>query len=202
MKLIKRSALALAILLPLSGFAQEPAKGNAPVDKSAPAVTLTESVELQGIVTAIVPKTRSITVKGAAGNEITFTAGPQVKNFKQIKLGDVVTLNYQAALALDLRKGGGRFRERIESEQAVSAPAGAKPAGGIERTLTVIADVTAVDAASGTITLRGPQRSVELAVKDKDLLRDIRVGDQIAATYREAVLVAVTVAPPPAAAMQ
>ena len=202
MKLIKRSALAVAILLPLSGFAQEPAKGNAPVDKSAPAVTLTESVELQGIVTAIVPKTRSITVKGAAGNEITFTAGPQVKNFKQIKLGDVVTLNYQAALALDLRKGGGRFRERIESEQAVSAPAGAKPAGGIERTLTVIADVTAVDAASGTITLRGPQRSVELAVKDKDLLRDIRVGDQIAATYREAVLVAVTVAPPPAAAMQ
>ena len=202
MKLIKRSALALAILLPLSGFAQESPKGNAPVDKSAPAVTLTESVELQGIVTAIIPKTRSITVKGATGNEITFTAGPQVKNFKQIKLGDVVTLNYQAALALDLRKGGGRFRERIESEQAVSAPAGAKPAGGIERTLTVIADVTAVDAASGTITLRGPQRSVELAVKDKDLLRDIRVGDQIAATYREAVLVAVTVAPPPAAAMQ
>ncbi len=202
MKLMKRSALALAILLPLSGIAQEAPKGSLPADKSAPAVIVSESVELQGIVTAIVPKTRSITVKGATGNEITFTAGPQVKNFKQVKVGDLVTIGYQAALALDLRKGGGRFRERVESEQMASAPAGAKPAGAIERTVSVIADVTAVDAAAGTITLRGPQRTVELAVKDKELLRDIRVGDQIAATYREAALVSVTVAPPPPPATQ
>ena len=57
-----------------------------------------------------------------------------------------------------------------------------------------------VDAAAGTITLRGPERSVDLVVKDKELLTDVRAGDQIAATYTEAMAVAVTPVPPPAPA--
>ena len=94
-----------------------------------------------------------------------------------------MTLNYVAALGLELKKGGGRLRERIESEQSAAAKPGEKPSGGVLRTVKVIADVMAVDAAAGSITLRGPQRSIDLLVKDKELLKDIRVGDQIAATY-------------------
>ncbi len=55
-----------------------------------------------------------------------------------------------------------------------------------------------MDAGAGTITLRGPQRSVDLVVKDREVLKDIRVGDQIAATYEEALLVSVAPATPPA----
>lgn len=196
---MKTRSLLLATLLatlPAFAVAQEPPKAVTLVEKEKGAATIAEAVELQGIVTAIDKTKRELTIKGGSGNMVTFTAGPQIKNFKQIKVGDLVTLNYMAALGLDLKKGGGRLRERIESEQAVAAKPGEKPAAGMGRTVKVIADVTAVDAAASTITLRGPQRTVDLVVKDRELLKDIRVGDQIAATYEEALLVSVTPAPP------
>ena len=129
---------------------------------------------------------------------MTVTAGPQIKNFSKIKVGDLVTLSYVAALGLELKKGGGRLRERIESEQSTAAKPGEKPSGSMSRTVKVIADVTAVDAGAGTITLRGPQRSVDLVVKDRELLKDVRVGDQIFATYEELTVLSITPTPPPA----
>ena len=198
-----RSLLLAALLgaLPFLAQAQNAPMSASLVEKDKGAVTTASAVEFQGIITAIDKATREVTIRGGSGNELTITAGPQVKNFKQIKVGDLVTLSYIAALGLDLKKGGGRLRERIESDQAVAAKPGEKPGLVASRTVKVIADVSAVDAAAGTITLRGPKRSIDLSVKDKELLKDIRVGDQIAATYEEAVAIAVTpAAPPPAPA--
>lgn len=198
---MKTRSLVLAALiaaLPALTVAQDAPKAATIIEKEKGAVTFGETVELQGIITAIDKNTRAVTIKGGSGNELTITAGPQVKNFRKIKVGDLVTLNYVAALGLELKKGGGRLRERIESEQSAAAKPGEKPSGGVLRTVKVIADVMAVDAAAGSITLRGPQRSIDLTVKDKELLKDIRVGDQIAATYEEAVVVAITPTPPPA----
>ncbi|MBL8418527.1 MAG: hypothetical protein JNN31_09860 [Dechloromonas sp.] len=197
-----RSLLLAALLgaLPFLAQAQNAPMSASLVEKDKGAVTTANAVEFQGIITAIDKATREVTIRGGSGNELTITAGPQVKNFKQIKVGDLVTLSYIAALGLDLKKGGGRLRERIESDQAVAAKPGEKPGLVASRTVKVIADVSAVDAAAGTITLRGPKRSIDLSVKDKELLKDIRVGDQIAATYEEAVAIAVTPAPPPAPA--
>ena len=194
-----RSLLLAALLgaLPFLAQAQNAPMSASLVEKDKGAVTTANAVEFQGIITAIDKATREVTIRGGSGNELTITAGPQVKNFKQIKVGDLVTLSYIAALGLDLKKGGGRLRERIESDQAVAAKPGEKPGLVASRTVKVIADVSAVDAAAGTITLRGPTRSIDLSVKDKELLKDIRVGDQIAATYEEAVAIAVTPAAPP-----
>lgn len=198
---MKTRSLLLATLiavLPALAGAQDAPKVATIVEKGKGAVTFGETVELQGVITAIDKNTRAVTIKGGSGNELTIIAGPQVKNFKQIKVGDLVTLNYVAALGLELKKGGGRLRERIESEQTAAAKPGEKPSGGVLRTVKVVTDVMAVDAAAGSITLRGPQRSIDLIVKDKELLKDIRVGDQIAATYEEATVVAITPTPPPA----
>lgn len=196
-----RSLLLAALLgaLPFLAQAQNAPMSASLVEKDKGALTTASAVEFQGIITAIDKATREVTIRGGSGNELTITAGPQIKNFKQIKVGDLVTLSYIAALGLDLKKGGGRLRERIESDQAVAAKPGEKPGLVASRTVKVIADVSAVDAAAGTITLRGPKRSIDLSVKDKELLKDIRVGDQIAATYEEAVAIAVTPAAPPTA---
>ena len=201
---MKSSSLLLSGLLavlPAIATAQNLPMSASLVEKDKGTVTAANAVEFQGVITGIDKATREVTIRGGSGNELTITAGPQVKNFKQIKVGDLVTLSYIAALGLDLRKGGGRLRERVESDQAVAAKPGEKPGFAVSRTVKVIADVSAVDAAAGTITLRGPKRSIDLSVTDKELLKDIRVGDQIAATYEEAVAIAVTpAAPPPAPA--
>lgn len=198
MKIRSLLLAALIATLPAVVAAQEPPKTASVVEKEKGSATIAEAVELQGVVTAIDKTRREITIKGGSGNELTIMAGPQIKNFKQIKVGDLVTLNYIAALGLELKKGGGRLRERVESDQSAAAQPGEKPAAGMSRTVKVLADVTAVNAAAGTITLHGPQRSIDLVVKDKELLKDVRVGDQIAATYEEAMVIAVTPTAPPA----
>lgn len=197
-----RSALLATVvaLVPAIASAQHAPVAATAVDKEKGKVSFAEAVELQGTVTAIDKKNRVLTIKGGEGNVVTMPAGAEVKNFNRIKVGDMVTLSYIAALGLELKKGGGRLRERTESKDAVAAQPGDKPAAVAGRKVTVIADVTTVDAAAGTITLRGPERSVDLVVKDKELLKDVRAGDQIAATYTEAMAVAVTPVPPPAPA--
>ncbi len=133
---------ALIATAPLA-TAQDALKGTSLVDKK-PGASIAETVELQGIITAIDKNKRELTIKGGGGNELTFAAGPQIKNFRQIKIGDLVTMNYLAALGIELKKGGGRLRERIESEQVVATQPGEKPAAGKGRTVRVIADVTAL----------------------------------------------------------
>ena len=198
---MKNRSILLAALIaavPVLASAQQAAKAATVIEKEKGAVTVADAVELQVVVTALDKNTRAVTVQEPNGKVMAFTAGPQIKNFSKIKIGDLVTLSYIAALGLELKKGGGRLRENIESDQTTRTKPGEKPSAGRLRTVNVIADVTAVDAGAGTITLRGPQRSVDLVVKDKDLLKDVRAGDQVFATYEELTVLSITPTPPPA----
>ena len=57
----------------------------------------------------------------------TVTAGPDVRNFDQIKVGDTVTVRYVEALTLTLKKDGKELRSMTETPAAVRAPAGERP---------------------------------------------------------------------------
>jgi hypothetical protein len=58
--------------------------------------------------------------------------------------------------------------------------------------VTIVADVVDINPATQTITLRGPQRTVELKVRDPEQFKLIAKGDQVEATYTEAVAIEVT----------
>ncbi|MDP3540781.1 MAG: hypothetical protein Q8S26_18945 [Azonexus sp.] len=193
----KKSALLAALFLsmPLLAVAQS-APQAAVVAASAPGQkAIAEAVQLQGKVKSIDKKSRSVVVVGAQGNEIFMALGEEARNFDQIRVGDLVTLTYVQALALELKKvENNGIRERVESEQAVRAKPGEKPAGAIERSVRVVANVVAVNPKAKTVTLRGAKRTVELAVDDAALLKEIKVGNQVEALYVEAVALEVTAA--------
>jgi len=54
-----------------------------------------------------------------------------------------------------------------------------------------MAEVVALDPATQTVTLRGPQRTVELKVRDPEQFKRVAKGDRVEATYIEAVAIAV-----------
>ena len=136
--------------------------------------------------------TRAITLKGSQGKEITVTAGPEVKNFAQMKVGDQVDAEYVEALTLELKKGGGKAVARTEQTGAAAAKPGERPAALGGRQVTIVADVIDVNAATQTVTLRGPQRTVELKVRDPEQFKLVAKGDQVEATYTEAIALAVS----------
>jgi len=152
---------------------------------------MVQSTKATATITAIDKAKRDITLKGPQGNEMTITAGPQVKNFDALKVGDRVNIEYSQALMLELKKGGGLAVTKNEEKEAASAAPGQQPMGVVGRKVTVIADIVAVDPATQVVTLKGPERTVEIRVPDPEQLKRIKKGDQVVATYTQAMALAV-----------
>ncbi len=188
--------VAVLAALPTLSLAQVAPTGTSVVMKEKGAVRGAESIVMQGRIIAIDQESRRVTLKGGSGKELSFVAGPEVKNFAQLKVGDIVTLNFIQSLALELKKGGQELRQRVESGETISAQPGQKPMGGESMTVRIIADVTAVNRKTGVVSLRGPQRTLDLKVKDKTMLKEIAVGDQVEATFVEATVISVSAAKP------
>ena len=186
-------AATLIFSMPLASLAQNAPQAAAIAATAPGQAAAAEGIQLQGKIKSIDKKNRSVVIVGAQGNEISMTLGEEARNFNQLHVGDLVTLTYVQALALELRKVENKVKsERIESEEAVRAKLGEKPAGAIKRSIRVIADVVAVNPKAKTVTLRGPKQTVELAIEDPAQFKEIKVGDQVEALYTEAVALEVT----------
>jgi Cu/Ag efflux protein CusF len=170
----------------------KPAATGAVVAASAPGeATIASTVSVSAKVVAIDAATRQVTLKGPKGNLNVVTAGPDVSNFDQIKVGDIVTVRYVEALTLTLKKGGKELRSSVSTPDSARAAAGERPAGVVANQTEVTANVIAVNAKTQTVTLRGPKQTVELKVPDAGQFKLIKVGDQIQAVYTEAVALSV-----------
>jgi hypothetical protein len=187
----------LAAIVSAFALAQPVSAQTSATTSSTPGkVGVAQTVDVSATITAIDKASRTITLKGPKGDELKIEAGPEVKNFDQLKAGDVVDMRYRETLALELKKGGGMKVEKTEKAGAVGAKPGEAPAGVVGRQVTVVGDVIKLDAATQTVTVKGPQRTVDLKVRDPEQFKLIAVGDQIQATYTEALALAVTPAKP------
>lgn len=184
---------ATILATPLFAQAQNQPQALVMVEKAAGAGAVTEAVQLQGKVKSINNKSRAVVVVGPNGNELLFNLSDEVRNFDQIKVGDLVTLTYAQALAMELRKTEKKeLRTRVDGETVVPAKPGEKPGVIVGKSVRVIADVVAVNPKAQTVTLRGPKRTVELSVQDPAILKSIKVGDQVEGLYVEAVAMSVS----------
>jgi hypothetical protein len=79
-----------------------------------------------------------------------------------------VKIEYVEALTLELKKGSTAAVGGTDQAGAATAKPGERPAGGAARQVTVMAEVMAVDPKTQIVTLRGPQRTVDLKVADPE----------------------------------
>jgi len=155
-------------------------------------VTVAQTVDASATITAIDTASRTITLKSAQGEEGKIVAGPEVRNFAQLKVGDMVNAAYVQSLVIELKKGGGMKVEKTEKAAAAGAAPGATPEGLFGRQVTIVGDIVGLNAATQTITVKGPQRTVDLKARDPDQFKLMAVGDQLQGTYTEALAVSVT----------
>ena len=183
-------SIGLAVVAALA-FPAAAQTGAAVVSKGPGVAGAAQTLKITATITAIDAATRAVTLKGPQGREVTLTAGDQVKNFAQLKVGDQVNLEYIEALTIELKKGSTAPVSRTEQMGAAGAKPGAQPAGMAGKQVTVVAEVVGVDAKTQVVTLRGPQRTVELKVADPEQFKRVAKGDRVEATYTEAVAIAV-----------
>jgi hypothetical protein len=194
--LARSSSVTLIVAALATGGCQStppPAEPSAPAPRALPGPMTAASagVTLQGQITAIDARTRAVTVTGADGGSLDFIAGADVRNFNQLKVGDKVTLDYQAAVALDLQPAGSAPVGVTRSQGGTVPIRGATPGGARSNTIEIVTEVAAVDPVANTIALRGPRGNTQIiAVEREDLrakLPSVKRGDLLKISYTEAV---------------
>jgi Cu/Ag efflux protein CusF len=177
------TSAAVLVALPLLAFAgtQTPSQ-----DKT---VTRQNTVTATATVKAIDQKTRSITLRAENGDEDTFTVGPEVTRFDQLKVGDTIKATYYESLVFQLRKPGAP----APAPDAVAAGGRLKdkPGGALGTQQTTTVTVKAVDMNAPSITVvTADGRTLTRKIADKKNLDGVKPGDKIDITYSQALVVA------------
>jgi hypothetical protein len=191
MKFAQITLVAATLLAtPALVMAQAPAANAVVVDA---AVTDNIFQLYEGTVTKIDKKTRTIFFKNNDG-ESKFIAGPEIKSFDQIKVGDRLNVTYELAVAIELIKTkSDGIRSKVETASEVTSKPGEKPTRTITNTTTIIADIIAVDRPNKLVSVKGPSGKVTVVtVKNPQLLADVNVGEQVRVIYFDAMAASIT----------
>jgi len=160
-------------------------------EKGVPGGIIIETYEGTGTVTAIDAATRSVTLERPDGKKATFKAGPEVRNFAQIRVGDKVKATLTDRLVVFLRKKGA---PPVDGEAAMVAlaPLGAKPGIVKAETVEVSARVQAIDLAHHQATLQLPDGSTQIVKvrPDVDLTQAV-IGEEVVMRTTEALALVV-----------
>jgi len=192
MRLIPLIAIA-AFSVALPAAAQKPdVKGGTVVASEPGKAAIVGAAKVTAQIVSIDKNTRTVSLKGPKGKVMDIVAGDEVKNFDQIKVGDMVVVRYMQSIALELQKVKSGMSGIQVSEGAAKAEPGQRPAVGAVREVTAIAKVTGIDQKAKTISLTGPRgNTVALDVQNPDQFKVVKMGDEVLVTYTEAVAVSV-----------
>ena len=191
-----KQILALALIataFSTTAMAEKPRAGEGAVVVSEPGKAfIIQAVKISAQVIGIEKETRTLTLKGPKGKVVDIVASDKVRNFDQIKLGDMVVVRYAQALTLELKKAASASGDVTVVEEAKRAKLGERPGVAGGRQVSALAEVVAVDPKASTITIKGPKgNEVTLDVMNPDQFKVVKVGDQIEVTYTEAIALSV-----------
>jgi len=155
-----------------------------------PSVTKSNTVRGTATIQAIDSTTRSVTLKTKDGSEETFKAGPEITRFNELKVGDTLEVTYVESIVMRVQKPG-------EAAAATTGDAGltrnaGRPGATLGAQVNTTVTVKAIDMAVPSITVVTQDgRTVTRKVEEKKNLEGVKVGDKIAITYTEALLMSV-----------
>lgn len=133
---------------------------------------------------------RTLTLQMPDGKTMTYRVGKGVRNFGQIKKGDLIKATLLDSLAVYIQKSGGR-PTATETTTVVLSPKGAMPGMIAANTYRITGKVQLVDTQNRTITITGPSyRSKAFKVgPNVRNLSSIKAGDDVVLRYTEAIAI-------------
>jgi Cu/Ag efflux protein CusF len=155
-------------------------------------VEMKDGVTLKATIAAIDHDSRIISLKDDKGNYEDIYAGPEVKRFDELKVGDKVTFKYRESVIFMITKPGQPTIPSGDQPPAVARNATAKPSGSITEETTANVTIKSVDAKTGAVTVTTEDgRTMSFKVKDKGNLKGVNPGDNVSITYSTALLISV-----------
>ena len=137
---------------------------------------------------AIDVSSRTISLKKPDGTFVTVVAGPDIKRFAEIKVGDKVSARYYENVVVRVKRPG---EPDVDAANKATTPAEQVLPGGTKaKQRTITATITSIDMTVPSITFTGPNGwKYASRVQDKSALAKVKVGDKVDIVWTEAVLV-------------
>ena len=191
------TVLAFAVGVALSSLSQAQPQVKGAVATAPGKAAAVATVTATATVEAVDKATRTVTLKMANGETRSIVASDEVRNFDQIKVGDKVNLKYMESMALELKKEGKALVGRTETSSMTRAKPGEKPGGVVQREVTAVVNVVNVDAQKKIVSVKTAKGEiVDLPVQDPEQLKLVKKGDQVQATYTQALAISLEPAAP------
>jgi len=164
---------------------------SAKIKQGVPGGEVVQTTKIRASVTGIDAAKRKITLVTPDGAKRTVTAGPEVRNFAQIRIGDQLKVTLTEEVSIRMAKPGEKIKDGGVAYVGV-APTGGKPGVMAAGTYQAIATVTDINQKTRKATLQvagGASKTVTVR-KDVDLTKH-KVGEKvvISATAYFAVLI-------------
>jgi hypothetical protein len=189
-KLITLALLPAAILTLTSCATTMEGVEETTVIETADGAIIVDTFTTTATVTAIDTAKRKVTLTSPGGSKSTYKAGPEIVNFPQIRVGDLVTATVTEEVAIYI--GSGAPPSAIAGAGVSLAPVGAKPGGVLVETSQVTVKVTAVDAKSRNVSFQFPDGSTKkVKVGKKVDLSTVRPGDNVTVQVSEGLAITV-----------
>ena len=162
---------------------------------SAPRMTVAQSKEVTseikvetGVVEAIESQSRSVTIRKPDGTVVTTVAGPDVKRFEEIKVGDKVKARYYENLVIRVKAPG---EPAVDTDTKDAIASGKALPGGVKaRQRTLTCTITDIDMNTPAITFTSANGwKYSSKVRDKNALAKVKVGDKVDLVWTDALLV-------------
>ena len=184
--LASRFVVAIAVTLAVNAYADK--RAAEPFAKDA-------LHQVEARIEAIDKATRTLSLRGPNGLT-TIVAGPEVRNFDNIHVGDKVHAGYYEGIAAEIKnKSSSAHSEPVEATSIYRAPAGSRPAGAVGHAINVTVKIESVDTKAGTVTFKRSDGFVRtLAVESPEgrkFISALHSGDEVEVTYIEAVAIEV-----------
>lgn len=137
-------------------------------------------------------KTRAITFKNDAGKESVFTAPVEVRNFNQLKVGDIVTTTITIDTDIQVTKGALEEKTRTIKESIIKSKLGAKPGVKMKKVTVDQAKITDLNYKTKSVTLESMHGLLTITPRNPDHFRTLHVGDIVDAISSKSVEINVT----------
>jgi hypothetical protein len=151
--------------------------------------TVTSEMKVEtGTVQAIDLATRAVTLKKADGRFVTTVAGPDIKRFAEVKVGEQITGRYYENIVVRVKQPG--EPDVVTATKGTTGSAQDLPGGTRARQLTITATIAGIDTNTPSITFTGPNGwKYTSRIQDTEALAKMKVGDRVDIVWTEAILV-------------
>lgn len=193
-RIVRKQSIVPAVILIVFGVGMSPAMALAQADTTAGTVNAqgiraATVLTIHGTVTAVDKGERLVTVQVPNGKTFTLKVDNPY-NLNAAKVGAGLVVRYYEAVSVRKEKPGESLPSLSLTNGVVTAKEGGVPGAVAEEHKNAVVSVIQVDKASGTVTIKGADGSVEtVKANDPRNLSNLKAGDELVITASRATAI-------------